>query len=61
MSIIEFKSKCQYANSAQSSMKTTLPKGMVDMFKLEAGDKIRYKIDFVDGEWCIRLVFEKKE
>lgn len=58
--MLKFKSKCQYANSTKTSMKTTVPKGMVDMFRLNPGDQIIYEVDFIDGEWVVRLKFNKK-
>ena len=42
-----------YATSKKDSLRTTVPKAIINQFSLKSGDKLCWRFDVKDGKLCI--------
>ena len=59
MIMFNYTSKINYANPKSKSLRVGLPKEIVKVLNVEAGDKMDWKVDVTDGE--ISVIVKKLE
>jgi len=59
MIMFNYTSKINYANPKSKSLRVGLPKEIVKVLDVEAGDKMDWKVDVTDGE--ISVIVKKLE
>lgn len=57
--MFNYTSKINYANPKSKSLRVGLPKEIVKVLNVEAGDKMDWKVDVTDGE--ISVIVKKLE
>ena len=57
--MFNYTSKINYANPKSKSLRVGLPKEIVKVLDVEAGDKMDWKVDVTDGE--ISVIVKKLE
>ena len=59
MIMFNYTSKINYANPKSKSLRVGLPKEIVKVLDVQAGDKMDWKVDITDGE--ISVIVKKLE
>lgn len=59
MIMFNYTSKINYANPKSKSLRVGLPKEIVKVLNVQAGDKMDWKVDITDGE--ISVIVKKLE
>jgi len=57
--MFNYTSKINYANPKSKSLRVGLPKEIVKVLNVQAGDKMDWKVDITDGE--ISVIVKKLE